>query len=201
VIASLSSWATHTVDTIGYPALTALMLASPPIPSEVILPLAGFFVGRGEFAFAPALAAATLGSIGNALIVYGLARWGGRRVLLRIRPLRIDDEKLDRVERWFVHHGPRVVVFGRMMSVVRWLVGIPAGATRMRLRRYVPLTAIGCMGWNSLLMGAGWVLRKNHAEAGHFATLGSMVLLAAGVSVAIVVALHRRLRSTVNSAT
>jgi membrane protein DedA with SNARE-associated domain len=192
-MASLSSWAAHTLDTIGYPALTVLMLASPPIPSEAILPLAGFFVGRGELAFPLALAAATLGAVGNAFIVYALARWGGRPLLLRGRLLRVDEEKLDRLPHWFARHGPRMIVFGRMMSVVRWLVGIPAGAARMPLRRYVPLTAIGCTGWNSLLLSAGWVLGRNHAKAEHVALVGSAVLLAVGISVAAVVALRRRL--------
>jgi membrane protein DedA with SNARE-associated domain len=97
VIAGLASWAAHTLDTVGYPALVVLMLASPPIPSEAILPLAGYFVGRGELAFPLALAAATLGAVGNALIVYALARWGGRPLLLRGRLLNVDEEKLDRV--------------------------------------------------------------------------------------------------------
>jgi membrane protein DedA with SNARE-associated domain len=130
------------------------------------------------------------------LIVYALARWGGRPLLLRGRLLRIDEERVDRVEHWFARHGARLVVFGRMMSVMRWLVGIPAGAGRMPLRGYVPLTAIGCAGWNSLLLSAGWVLGKNHAEVGHVAIVGSAVLLAVGISVAVVVvALRRRLRS------
>jgi membrane protein DedA with SNARE-associated domain len=195
MLASLNSWAAHMLSAIGYPALGILMLASPPIPSEAILPLAGFFVGRGDLFFPLALAAATLGAVGNASIVYALARWGGRPLLLRGRLLRIDEERVDRVEYWFARHGAWLVVFGRMMSVMRWLVGIPAGAGRMPLRRYVPLTAIGCAGWNSLLLSAGWVLGKNHAEMGQVAIVGSAVLLAVGISVAVVVALRRRMRS------
>jgi membrane protein DedA with SNARE-associated domain len=85
-----------------------------------------------------------------------------------------------------------------MMSVVRWLVGIPAGAGRMPLRRYVPLTAIGCTGWNSLLLGAGWMLGRNHGEAGQVAVVGSAVLLAVGISVAVGLVLRRRVRSNTN---
>jgi membrane protein DedA with SNARE-associated domain len=201
LIATLTTWAAHTLDALGYPGLVVLMLASPPIPSEAILPLAGFFVGRGELAFSLALAAATLGAVGNALIVYGLARCGGRPLILRGRLLHIDEERLDRVERRFARHDLRVVALGRMMSVVRWLVGIPAGVGRMPLRRYVPLTTIGCMGWNSLLLSAGWVLGRNHAQAGHVVVIGSAVLLVVGTSVALGVALRRRrLRSNANAA-
>jgi membrane protein DedA with SNARE-associated domain len=198
VIAGLADWAADMLASIGYPALVVLMLASPPIPSEAILPLAGFFVGTGELAFPIALAAATLGAVGNALIVYALARWGGRPLLLRGRRRHIDEERLDRVERWFARHGTRVVVFGRMMSVVRWLVGIPAGAGRMSLRRYVPLTALGCAGWNSLLLSAGWVLGRNHAAAGNAVVAVSAVLIAVGISLAVVLALRRRTRSVAN---
>jgi membrane protein DedA with SNARE-associated domain len=177
---------------LGYPGLVVLMLASPPIPSEAVLPLAGFFVERGQLDFPLALGAATLGAVGNALIVYGLARCGGRPLLLRGRLLHIDEGRLDRVERRFARHGLQIVAFGRMMSVVRWLVGIPAGVGRMPLRRYVPLTAIGCLGWNSFLLSAGWMLGRNHPQAGHVAIIGSALLVAAGISAALVVALRRR---------
>jgi membrane protein DedA with SNARE-associated domain len=190
-LGSLGSWAAHLIGAAGYPALGFLMLASPPIPSEAILPLAGFLVGKGELAFPLALAAATAGALGNACIVYAVARWGGRPLLLRAPLIRIDEAKLGRVEAWSARHGPRVVVFGRLVSVIRWLVGIPAGAGRMPLRRYVPLTAIGCMGWNSLLLGAGWMLGRNHGEAEHAAIVGSGALFAIALATAGVVVLLR----------
>jgi membrane protein DedA with SNARE-associated domain/ketosteroid isomerase-like protein len=195
VLASVDTWAADALAAIGYPALAALMLASPPIPSEVILPLAGFFVGQGELVFPLALTAATLGAIGNAIVVYALARWGGRPLLLRRGGLlRLDERKLDKADRWFARHGARVVVVGRMMSVVRWLVGIPAGAAKMPLGRYAFLTGLGCAGWNSLLMTAGWAIGKNHAQAGHVATIGSLALLTAGLLVAVTVVIRRRRR-------
>jgi membrane protein DedA with SNARE-associated domain len=168
------------------------MLASPPIPSEAILPLAGFFAGTGELVFPIALAAATLGAVGNAFIVYTLARWGGRQLLVGNRFLRVEVQRLDQIEHWFARYGTRVVVFGRMLSVVRWLVGIPAGAARMPVRRYVPLTALGCLGWNSLLMSAGLALGRSHAQVGHVVIVASAMLLAACCLAVAVVALQRR---------
>jgi membrane protein DedA with SNARE-associated domain len=171
------------------------MLASPPIPSEAILPLAGFFVGTGQLAFPMALAAATLGAVGHAFIVYSLARWGGRPLLLSNHFLPVDARSLNRVEQWFARYGPRVVVLGRMMSVVRWLVGIPAGAARMPIRRYLPLTALGCLGWNSLLMSAGLVLGRNHDQVGHVVIMASVALVAVCcVAIAAVVFRRRRIR-------
>jgi membrane protein DedA with SNARE-associated domain len=169
-----------------------LMLASPPIPSEAILPLAGFFVGTGQLVFPIALVAATLGAVGNAFIIYTLARWGGRPLLLGNRFLRVEADRLDQIERWFGSYGTRLVVFGRMLSLVRWLVGIPAGAGRMPIRRYLPLTALGCFGWNSLLMSFGLVLGRHHDAVGHLVVAGSASVLLGACSVATVVALRRR---------
>jgi membrane protein DedA with SNARE-associated domain len=168
------------------------MLASPPIPSEAILPLAGFLAGTGQLVLPVALAAATLGAVGNAFIVYTLARWGGRPLLVGNRLLRVDAQRLARIEHWFARYGTRVVVFGRMLSVVRWLVGIPAGAGRMSIRRYLPLTALGCLGWNSLLMTFGLVLGRNHDQVGHVVITASAALLACCCSAVIVVTLRRR---------
>jgi membrane protein DedA with SNARE-associated domain len=180
------------LDVVGYPALVVLMLASPPIPSEAILPLAGFFVGTGQLVFPFAVAAATLGAVGNAFAVYALARWGGRPLLHRNPLLRVDEQRMNQIEHWFARYGTRVVVLGRMLSVVRWLVGIPAGAGRMSIRRYLPLTALGCLCWNSLLMSLGLALGRGQAQVGHAVIAGSAVLFAGLCSAAIFVAFRRR---------
>ena len=94
---------------LGYLGLALLLVAEnlfPPIPSEVVLPLAGFLVGRGDLSFFGALAAATVGSTAGALILYAMGRWGGRRLVLRYgRWLRVDRPQLDRAEGWFKRWG------------------------------------------------------------------------------------------------
>jgi membrane protein DedA with SNARE-associated domain len=143
--------------------------------------------------FPLALAAATVGALGHALLIYALARWGGRSLLMRgCVLLRIDQRRIDRANARFAHHGGRIVLFGRMMSLVRWLVGIPAGAARMPLRRYVPLTAAGCMVWNSALLGAGWALGSNHGKAGHIAPFVSLALITLVILAVVFVKLRRR---------
>src|SRR5690606_25619445 len=98
-----------TVTTGGYPALAGLILAEnlfPPIPSELILPLAGFYVGQGQLTFMLAVLAATLGSVVGALILYTLARFGGRPAILRFgRMLRVRERDLDRADAWFDRRG------------------------------------------------------------------------------------------------
>src|SRR3954471_23024588 len=98
-------WVRNTVSAGGSPAVGGLILAEnlfPPLPSELILPLAGFYVGEGEMTFVLAVLAATIGSVVGALILYAIARFGGRRVVLRLgKVLRIKEKDLDRGDEWF----------------------------------------------------------------------------------------------------
>src|SRR6478672_4835279 len=111
-------WVRNTVSTGGYPALAGLILGEnlfPPLPSELILPLAGFYVGQGEMTFILAVLAATIGSVVGALILYAIARYGGRAVVLRFgKVLRVKERDLDRGDEWFDRHGSWVVLFGRL---------------------------------------------------------------------------------------
>jgi len=134
----------------------------PPIPSEAILPLAGFLVGRGELGGVQAILAATAGSVLGAFFLYALGRWGGRAVVLRYgRVLRVTENDLDRAEGWFERYGDAVVLFGRMVPLGRSVVSIPAGMLKMPVWRFTLLTTIGSALWNMLLVGAGWFLGAN----------------------------------------
>lgn len=159
------SWIEDFIASFGYLGLAALMLAEnlfPPIPSEAVLPLAGFFVGRGELSFLPALAAATLGSLAGAVVLYALGRWGGRALVLRHgRLLRVKEKDLDRAERWFEKHGDVVVLAARVVPFARSVVSVPAGVLEMPFWRFTLLSAAGTCVWNTLLIGAGWYLGDN----------------------------------------
>jgi membrane protein DedA with SNARE-associated domain len=171
----------------GYPALGVLVFLEnlfPPIPSEVILPLAGFYVSSGELTFIGAVLAATAGSVAGALVIYGLARFGGRALLLRHgRWLRIRESDLDRADDWFDRHGAIVVLVGRLVPGARSLVSIPAGLSEMPLGRFVALTALGSTLWNAALVGAGWGLGRSYEKVG-----GIVGPVGTGVTVAIIAA-------------
>ena len=170
----------------GIPILAGLILLEnlfPPIPSEAILPFAGYLVFDGTFGFAPALLASTAGSVIGALLLYGLGRYGGRPVLLRHgRLLRLTPAKLDRADDFFDAHGAKVVFLGRMVPGVRSLVSLPAGASEMPVVTFVALTAAGSALWNAALIGAGWALgtrwRDLTGALGH-----SDVVIAAAVAI------------------
>lgn len=158
-------WAANAVEAGGYPALGGLLVAEnlfPPIPSEAILPLAGYFVSQGTLGFVPALLIATLGSVVGAVILYALGRFGGRPLLERWgKVLRLDQKTLDRGDAWFDRHGSWVVLFGRVIPGVRSIVSIPAGASEMPVGRFLALTTLGSGVWNAALIGTGVALGDN----------------------------------------
>jgi membrane protein DedA with SNARE-associated domain len=178
---------------LGYLGLAVLMVAEtvfPPIPSEVVLPLAGFLVAQGDFAFAPALVASTVGSLLGAVLLYEAARRGGRPFADRfVRFAHQDPAKLDDAERWFRRRGSVMVLVGRCIPGVRSLVAIPAGVLRMQRGRYVVLTLIGSSVWNTVLIGAGYALgsqwERVSVAVGSFATplLVGAMLAGAGLLV------------------
>jgi membrane protein DedA with SNARE-associated domain len=184
-------WVRNTVSAGGYPALGGLILAEnlfPPIPSELILPLAGFYVGQGEMTFIFAVLAATLGSLAGALILYAIARFGGRRVVLRFgKVLRIKPADLDRADHWFDRHGAPIVLFGRLVPGARSLVSIPAGLSEMPVMKFVALTAAGSTAWNCTLIGAGWALGEHYEQVGGI--VGPIGTAVVGLCVLAVIAL------------
>ena len=187
---SLGQWAADVLAALGSFGLLFLMLAEnlfPPIPSEAILPLAGFLVGRGELGGVQAVAAATAGSVLGALILYALGRWGGRAVVLRYgRMLRVTENDLDRAEGWFDKYGDAVVFFARMVPLARSVVSIPAGMLEMPVWRFTLLTTLGSALWNTLLVGAGWFLGANWERVSAIVgSISNAVLIVALVAIAV----------------
>ena len=162
VIFALTDTVSQVISDLGLLGLVALMFVEnvfPPIPSEVVLPLAGFFVARGELSFVGVLFAATLGSVLGSILLYELARYGGRPFVLRYGSLlRVGPEELDRADAWFVRRGPIVVLVGRCIPGVRSLVSLPAGMLKMSRVAYILLTLVGSLIWNTALIGLGWIL-------------------------------------------
>jgi membrane protein DedA with SNARE-associated domain len=165
----IAEWVTDVIETLGYPGLTVLVALEnvfPPIPSEVILPLAGFLTGQNRFSFLLVLIATTLGSLIGALVLYavGLAI-GQRRVNSLVQRYGhwalLTPDDLTRAEDWFDRYGPVAVFTGRLFPVVRSLVSIPAGYRRMPLAQFMLLTGGGSALWNGALVGLGWALGEN----------------------------------------
>jgi membrane protein DedA with SNARE-associated domain len=165
----------------GVGVLTLVETVVPPIPSEVVLPLAGFIARQGELNLLLLVVASTLGAYTGALVLYLLAaRLGPDRaidVLARL-PL-VDREDFLRSTVWFMRHGRRSVLFGRLIPGVRSLVSLPAGAVRMPLGPFTLMTVLGSTVWNGLLIGLGWALGSRYELVEEYSGLLDLVVLSA----------------------
>jgi membrane protein DedA with SNARE-associated domain len=169
MFSSLADWVTDVIDELGYVGvalLVALENLFPPIPSEIVLPFAGFVARDGNATFVGMVLAATLGSLAGALLLYGIAAWIGperlHRFLVRYgKWFRLTPGDIEKSERWFDQRAVVAVLIGRCVPLIRSLVSIPAGFRRMPLTPFVIYTTIGSLVWNTALIGAGYVLRDN----------------------------------------
>lgn len=173
---------------LGWAGVFLLMLAEnvfPPIPSEVILPLAGYTALKGGGSLSVVILAGTLGSVAGATLWYYVGRWVGidRLKLFASRHgrwLTLTVEEIDHVDRWFDRHGRWAVLIGRMVPGVRTLISIPAGVTAMPLPKFLAWTFIGSALWTTILAVAGYELGERYTKvAGIIEPASNVVLLAA----------------------
>ncbi|KRF37894.1 DedA family protein [Nocardioides sp. Soil805] len=171
-VGSVLDWVVEVMRTLGAPGVglaTALETVFPPVPSEVVLPLAGYTASQGHYGLVAAIGWATVGSLVGALLLYWLgALWGAQRMCAtaeRIPLLHARD--VERAIGWFGRHGRSAIFLGRLVPGVRSLISIPAGIDRMPLAQFVLYTTAGSLVWNGALIVAGYELgaQWHHVEA------------------------------------
>lgn len=178
------------IEKTGYLGILLLMFAEnlfPPIPSEFIMPLAGFAAARGDLHIAPVTLAGTAGSLLGALLWYMIGRWVGCERLKRWtgrhgRWLTLSPAEIDQSRAWFERHGSKAVLFGRLVPAVRTLISVPAGLAEMPLPRLLMYSAIGTAIWSTGLAVAGYLLEDGYRAVAEYtnpvsnAIIGAMVL-------------------------
>jgi len=164
MLESFVQWLLDRFRDLGYSGIVVLMAiesSTVPLPSELVMPPAGYLAAKGEMSFAVVVACGVLGSLLGSLANYGLARWLGRAFFLRLgRWVLLTERGLDRSERYFAAHGEISVFMGRMLPVVRHLISIPAGIARMSLLRFVLFTGLGALVWCTILTWIGWFIGR-----------------------------------------
>ena len=159
----------YVYDAIGWPGVVVMMAvesACIPLPSEIIMPLAGWFLiedrGRGEEWLLLAGFCGALGNLIGSLAAYAVGAWGGRPLLLRFgRYVLISREEIERAEHWFARYGDRAVFISRVLPVVRTFISLPAGVARMNVWRFSVLSFVGSFPWSLGLAWAGFLLGEN----------------------------------------
>ena len=195
---SFVQWLLDLFRGMGYPGIVVLMAVESsilPLPSELVMPPAGYLAAKGEMNIALAVACGVLGSILGALANYGLALWLGRAFFLRLgKYVLITERALDRSEGYFAAHGEISTFLGRMLPVVRHLISIPAGVARMQLGRFVLFTGLGALVWCSILSWIGWfigrredvILEVLNQEASRYAGRAVLIVLPVLATIAVV---------------
>jgi membrane protein DedA with SNARE-associated domain len=195
-------WAISIMETLGAPGAglaVALENLFPPIPSELILPLAGFTASRGDMSLIGAIVWTTLGSVAGALALYAvgalLGRDRTRAIAARLPLVKLSD--IDRTEAWFARHGVKAVFFGRMVPLFRSFISLPAGIERMPMATFLAFTTLGSLIWNLIFVLAGYQLGENwRVVQDYVGVYQKLVVAAVVVGVAAFVALRlRRSRS------
>ncbi|MGP4048065.1 DedA family protein [Streptomyces sp. 2A115] len=184
------------MDTLGAPGAgiaIALENLFPPLPSEIILPLAGFAASTGQMNLLAALLWTTAGSVVGALALYGVGALLGRErtvaIAARLPLVKVAD--IEKTEAWFSRHGTKAVFFGRMIPIFRSLISVPAGVERMPLPVFLGLTALGSAIWNTVFVLAGYLLGENWTDVtGYVSTYSKVVLVAAVLAVLLFAAVR-----------
>ncbi len=196
---TVADWATKVMDVLGSPGAglaNALDSIIPVLPSEVILPLAGFAANRGTINLYAALVWTTIGSIVGSVVMYYIgAAFGRDRMMALVAkiPL-VKVSEVERTEAWFRRHGTKTVFFGRMVPVFRSLISIPAGLERMPLPRFILYTALGSAIWNTIFVMAGYLLGANWPKVEQYGGIFSKIIIGLIVLAVIYFVVSRLIR-------
>lgn len=191
----MSNWIEEIMMRLGYLGIALLMTLEnlfPPLPSELVMPLAGFTVANGHLSFAGVVIAGTAGSVMGALPLYYLGRlvkrerleeWAdhyGRWMGLSRRDVRL-------AQRWFNKYGAATVFYCRLVPGIRSLISVPAGMAKMPLLSFLLYSTVGMAMWTTVLTGLGWLLAENYSRVSE--TMGPLPWVILGVLAAVVITL------------
>lgn len=184
-------WIAGFIGSVGYLGVALLMFVEnvfPPIPSELIMPLAGFNAAEGKMSLFGVIVAGTIGSLAGAVLWYAIGRRIGAERLKRLaqshgRWLTISPHDIDRATGWFDRHGGLAVLAGRLIPTVRTFISVPAAVAEMPFGRFLAFSAVGTFAWTTALTLAGYVLQSQYQKVASWLNPVStlVVVLLAGV--------------------
>lgn len=187
-IKETAKYTTHLISTSGYLGVFLLMAAEStmvPLPSELVMPFAGYLAYTGKFNFVYVIFISGLGTVFGSLVSYYIGEYGGEPFLEKYgKYLLINKKDLEWTHKWFANHGEKTIFISRFIPVVRHLISIPAGIAEMNIKRFTIFTFLGGFLWNTFLAYLGYLLGQNWTLVHHYTKPLSyvvVVLLIAGV--------------------
>lgn len=183
----MTDWITRLIEQMGYLGITLLMFLEnlfPPLPSEVIMPMAGFVAGKGELGIAGVLIAGTAGTLAGALFWFAVARKLGEERLRgwaerHGRWITLSPEDIERIDCWFDRHHRWAVPLGHLVPGIRTLISIPAGIFGMGVTRFILLTLLGAGAWTGALGLAGYALGSRYEQVERYLGPASTAIMGA----------------------
>ena len=193
-------WIVNTMDSLGYWGIGLLMFLEnlfPPIPSELIMPLAGFTISQGKLEFAPVMFAGVFGTVVGALPWYYAGKIFGEQRLKNLadhygRWLTISSKDISKATSWFDKHGAKAVFFCRLVPGIRTLISLPAGISNMPILPFLVYSTIGTTLWVGLLTYTGYVLGDNYGVVEKYIAPVSKIVLAILVTAFIIWIVKKR---------
>ena len=188
ILGSIGLFCMQIISSIGYFGIFLLMTMESmilPVPSELVMPFAGFLISSGEMNFWAIVIFSTFGSLVGSLISYYIGRYGGNRFIIKNKEfLFLNKEHLMQTEKWFSKKGELTIFVGRFIPIIRHIISIPAGIGKMDIKKFMLYTVIGAAIWNAFLTYIGWVLGNNWetiSKYSDYVSFGILGLLVIGV--------------------
>jgi len=177
------------IQGFGYLGIFLLMLAEStflPVPSELVLPFAGYLIALGNFDFFAVIIAGLVGSITGSAISYWIGKVIGREAIVRVgKYFLLNEHDLDIAHRWFEKHGEKTIFLCRFIPAVRHVISIPAGIAEMNFKKFILYTAAGALLWNAFLVIIGVQLQKNWELILQYTEVFDMIAIIAVVALII----------------
>jgi membrane protein DedA with SNARE-associated domain len=187
IFAFIGSFALSTISQLGYAGIFFLMMLESmvvPVPSEFVMPFAGFLVVQGNFNFTLVIVASSLGSITGSLIFYYIGKTGGHSLVEKYgKYVLVDTEDIKKTEKWFNRRGEITIFIARLVPVVRHLISLIAGIGKMNVKKFTLYTILGAALWNGILTYLGVILGQHWNEVNQYAKeldVGIVILLVIG---------------------
>lgn len=199
----LIKYITQFIEISGYTGVLILMIFESmiaPVPSEAVMPFAGFLIYEKKFTWLGVALASTTGSIIGSTVSYYLGLYGGKPIIQKFgKYLLLDEHHLELTEKFFGKHGEKAVFISRFIPIVRHLISIPAGIGKMNVPKFLIYTTVGACAWNMILTYIGFVLRNNWNTIHHYNKYGDIiVLLVLGIGAYMFISKSMKRRSGVS---